>query len=350
MAEITPIEWLGDRVRILDQTLLPGKVAWIETRDWAEVGHAITGMKIRGAPAIGVAAAFGIALAALHSAARTNAQLVSDIGRAAQGLRATRPTGRNLFWAIDRVLQVLKQTHDDLRSAVAEEALAIQCEDLESCKRIGDFGAALLPQTATVLTHCNAGALATAGYGTALGVIRSAVRMGKNIHALVAETRPLLQGARLTAWELEQEGIPYTIIADTAVGHCMQEGRVDAAVVGADRIAANGDAANKIGTYAVSVLAKEHAVPFYVAAPMSSLDLSLESGAAIPIEQRPADEVLRFGNQVVSPEGAAAFNPAFDVTPARHITAIVTDRGVASPPYRRALKAFASTASRSIVE
>ncbi len=346
MGEITPIEWLGDRVRILDQTLLPGRVAWIESRDWADVADAIMTMKIRGAPAIGVAAAFGIALAAVHARARTPEQALADIERSAEALRATRPTGRNLFWAVERILQVARQGAPDLGAAITAEALAIQREDLESCTRIGDFGAELLPQTATVLTHCNAGALATAGYGTALGVIRSAVRAGKNIHVMVAETRPLLQGARLTAWELSQEGVPYTIISDTAVGHCMRKGRVDAAIVGADRVAANGDAANKIGTYAVSVLAKEHAIPFYVAAPISTLDLSLKSGEDIPIEERGAEEVLNCGGRPTSPEGAAAFNPAFDVTPARHITAMVTDRGVATPPLSRALKAFASSASR----
>lgn len=346
MAEIRPIEWLGDRVRLLDQVLLPGEVRYIETDDWAEVAQAINNMKIRGAPAIGVAAAFGAALAAMRSSARTTQELLGDIERCAEALRGTRPTGRNLFWALDRVVAAARRSQRDIREAVIAEALSIQREDLESCRRIGDFGAALLPQSATVLTHCNAGALATAGYGTALGVIRSAVRSGKQIQVMVAETRPLLQGARLTAWELRQEGIPYTIVSDTAVGHCMQQGRVEAVIVGADRIAANGDAANKIGTYSVSVLAKEHDVPFYAAAPISTLDLSLDSGNAIPIEQRPAEEVLYFAGRAVAPEGSTAFNPAFDVTPARNITAIITDRGVATPPYRRALRALASQAAR----
>ena len=284
-------------------------------------------MVVRGAPAIGVSAAFGIALAAMRG---------DDVRAAAEELRATRPTAVNLMWAIDRMLRVWRGI-EGVRPMIAE-AQRIFDEDVEACRRIGRFGAELLGEEATVLTHCNAGALATAGYGTALGVIRAAVEGGKKIAVFADETRPYLQGARLTAWELHQEGIDVTLITDNMAGHFFQQGQFDAVVVGADRIAANGDAANKIGTYTVAVLANAHDVPFYVAAPVSTIDPQCPSGAAIPIEERSAAEVTQIGGTRVAPEGVAVRHPAFDVTPARLITAIITDRGVLRAPYEEAIR------------
>jgi methylthioribose-1-phosphate isomerase len=349
MTELRPIEWHGDHVSILDQTRLPQHEAHLECATPEEVADAIRGMSIRGAPALGVAAALAVALAAVKARSRDPESARAEVRQAADLIRATRPTARNLFWALERMERAAERAGSEqapvpaeqMAQALIDEALAIQREDLESCHRIGDFGAPLVPAGATILTHCNAGALATAGYGTALGVIRSAHAQGKGIRVLADETRPLLQGARLTAWELMRDGIPTTLIADSAAGWCMSRGMVDLVIVGADRIAANGDAANKIGTYTVAVLAAEHHVPFYVAAPLSSADLSLATGADIPIEERAADEVATITGTRVTPEGVEVFNPAFDVTPQALIAAIITDRGVCEPPLEQSLAALA---------
>jgi methylthioribose-1-phosphate isomerase len=318
---VTPLRWTGDALQLLDQRLLPNEEKWIECRDAASVATAIRDMVVRGAPAIGVSAAFGIALAGLRG---------DDVNEAAEMLRATRPTAVNLRWAIDRMLQVNPQSF-------VQEAEKILEEDVEANMRIGRFGAELLGQRSTVLTHCNAGALATAGYGTALGVIRAAVESGKSIDVFADETRPYLQGARLTAWELQQEGIDVTLITDSMSGHFFQQERFDAVVVGADRIAANGDTANKIGTYTLAVLAHAHVVPFYIAAPVSTIDFDCPSGDSIPIEERSAKEIVEAFGQRIAPEGVTVRHPAFDVTPARLITAIITDRGVLWPPLHESI-------------
>jgi len=322
--QVTPIIWRGDALDLLDQRLLPRETTYVACRDAREVAAAIRDMVVRGAPAIGVSAAFGLALAAMRG---------DDVRAAAAELRATRPTAVNLMWALDRMLAVHARGGD-----LAAEAVKIFDEDVAACRRIGRFGAELLGDSATVLTHCNAGALATAGYGTALGVIRAAVEGGKRVAVFADETRPYLQGARLTAWELHQEGIDVTLITDSMAGHFFQLGTFDAVVVGADRIAANGDAANKIGTYTVAVLAKAHGVPFYVAAPLSTIDVGCPNGAAIPIEERSAAEVTQIAGTRVAPEGVAVRHPAFDVTPAALITAIITDRGVLRAPYEEAIR------------
>jgi methylthioribose-1-phosphate isomerase len=341
MIELTPIEWHGDHVSLLDQTRLPTQVVRLECSTPEEIADAIRGMSIRGAPALGVAAAFAVALAAVNTRGLDIRQARDRVNQAAALIRSTRPTARNLFWALERMQKAGQAAADteQLCQALIEEALAIRNEDLQSCKAIGDFGARLVPDRATILTHCNAGALATAGYGSALGVIRSAHRQGKDIRVLADETRPLLQGARLTAWELVQEGIPTTLIADSAAAWCMSKGMVDLIVVGADRIAANGDAANKIGTYALAVLACQHGVPFYIAAPMSTVDLTLADGSQIPIEERAAEEVSTVAGVRITPEGVAIFNPAFDVTPHGLITAIITDRGICDHPFTESLAA-----------
>ena len=324
---VQPIIWRGDALELLDQRRLPTETTYVTCRDAHEVAAAIRDMVVRGAPAIGVSAAFGLALAAMCG---------DDVEASAEELRAARPTAVNLMWAIDRMLRVWRGI-EGVRPMI-DEAQAIFDEDVAACRRIGRFGAELLGAQATVLTHCNAGALATAGYGTALGVIRAAVEEGKRIAVFADETRPYLQGARLTAWELHQEGIDVTLITDSMAGHFFQQGKFDAVVVGADRIAANGDAANKIGTYTVAVLANAHDVPFYVAAPVSTIDPQCPSGAAIPIEERSAAEVTQIGGTRVAPEGVAVRHPAFDVTPARLITAIITDRGVLRAPYEEAIR------------
>lgn len=316
---VEPIRWRGDALELLDQRLLPRDIRYVSCRTAHEVANAIRDMVVRGAPAIGVAAAFGLALAA---------QRGDDLAAAAAELRASRPTAINLAWAVDRMLAARDFT------AEAERMFA---EDVEANRRIGQYGAELLGASATVLTHCNAGALATAGYGTALGVIRAAVEGGKRVAVFADETRPYLQGARLTAWELQQDGIDITLITDNMAGHFFQQGTFDAVIVGADRIAANGDTANKIGTYTVAVLANAHGVPFYVAAPVSTIDARCADGAAIPIEERSAAEVTRIGGVEIAPEGVAVRHPAFDVTPARLITAIVTDRGVLRAPYGQSI-------------
>ncbi len=345
------VAWAGDRVRLLDQTRLPLDEVFLELRDYREVAAAIREMRVRGAPAIGVTAAFGMALAALEARQLDRPAFDAALTAARSLLAATRPTAVNLFWALERMatLAASAASVSDAVEALVAEAQAIQAEDLAANRRLGRFGAELLPQRATVLTHCNAGALATAGYGTALGVVRAAVEAGKQIEVFADETRPLLQGARLTAWELQQNGIPTTLIADTMAGHFMSRGAIDCVVVGADRIAANGDVANKIGTYQVAVLAKEHGLPFYVAAPWSTVDLAIASGAEIPIEERAPEEVTSFGGRRTAPAGIAVRNPAFDVTPARYVTAIITERGVARPPLGEALARLAASTEAGTV-
>jgi methylthioribose-1-phosphate isomerase len=338
------VAWEDGQVVMIDQRRLPGEEVYLRCRDHSEVAKAIKDMAIRGAPAIGVAAALGIALGVRNSRAEGEA-LRAAFDSICKEMAATRPTAVNLFWAIDRMRRRFEADQARggaaLREGVLEEARAIEEEDVAACRRIGDLGAELIPERARVLTHCNAGALATAGYGTALGVIRSAARQGKIKNVLADETRPYLQGARLTAWELARDGIPTTLIADNMAGHLMARGEVDAVVVGADRIAANGDVANKIGTYTVAVLARENGVPFYVAAPVSTIDLRTPSGDSITIEERPADEVTHHGGRRLAPEGVAVRNPAFDVTPHRYVTAIVCERGVARPPYAESLARLA---------
>ena len=341
---IKTVEWTKDGVRMLDQRLLPSEETYLMLRSYDEVAEAIRKMVIRGAPAIGVAAAMGIALGASQSVGTSVADLEDDFTYICDVMSKTRPTAVNLFWAIERMRATFEQNKrlndvEEIKKALVAEAHAIFDEDIAANRAIGRHGGPLLPDNATVLTHCNAGALATAGdYGTALGVIRGARDAGKKIAVIADETRPFLQGLRLTAWELAKDDIPVTVITDNMAGHVMKSGKVDAVVVGADRIAANGDTANKIGTYMVAVLAREHSVPFYVAAPMSTLDLSLASGEEIPIEERDAMEVTHIREHQLAPDGVKVHNPAFDVTPHQFITAIITDKGVARPPYVESLK------------
>jgi methylthioribose-1-phosphate isomerase len=330
---VETIQWTGAGVVMIDQTRLPREEVFVTCRSYLEVAQAICSMVVRGAPAIGVAAAMGIALGVQEGA---------DFATVCDTLARTRPTAVNLFWAIER-MRKLRASLDsapeaELQRRMIEEACRIRLEDIAICQAIGRNGAPLVPDGKTVLTHCNAGALATAGYGTALGVIRAAVEAGKKIDVFADETRPFLQGSRLTAWELEQDRIPTTLITDNMAGYFLHSGRIGCVVVGADRIAANGDVANKIGTYSLAVLAKENGVPFYVAAPVSTFDLTLEAGDAIPIEQRAPEEVTHVFGVPVAPDRVAAANPAFDVTPARYISAIVCERGVARPPYEESLK------------
>jgi methylthioribose-1-phosphate isomerase len=335
---IAPVRWSGDRLLLLDQTRLPGEELTRECRRWEDVAEAIRSLVVRGAPAIGVAAAFGVALAARESRADGFDELLADLETALKGLAATRPTAVNLFWALDRMrrtaLAARGRTIGHVRERLLAEAQAILEEDVAGNRALGDHGAALVAPGARILTHCNAGALATAGYGTALGVIRSAHAQGKVALVWVDETRPVMQGSRLTAWECDREGIPHRLIADVAAASLMARGEVDLVVTGADRIAANGDTANKIGTYGLAVLARHHGVPFYVAAPSSTIDPALASGAEIPIEERDGEELRRLGGQRTAPSRTPVYNPAFDVTPASLITAIVTERGIFRPPYR----------------
>jgi len=346
-----PIQWTGEGVVMLDQRRLPAEVVHHTYTDYREVARAIQSMVIRGAPAIGVAAAMGVALGALRSPALTLDELKAEFPVICDTLARTRPTAVDLFWAIERMKRRFAEAAagQDLRrvqEAMVAEAQQIHREKRADDEAIGRFGAQLMPADGQVLTQCNTGALATAGIGTALGVIRMAVEQGRKLRVLVPETRPYLQGARLTAWELQQDGIPLTLITDNMVGHFLKSGEIAAAVVGADRIAANGDTANKIGTYSMAVLAREHNVPFYVAAPTSTLDLSISSGEQIPIEERPAEEVTHIRGVRIAPDVAVA-NPVFDVTPARLVTAIITERGVARPPYIESLRRLAAAPSRS---
>jgi methylthioribose-1-phosphate isomerase len=338
------LTWEHDHLCLLDQTRLPIEEVYVHLRDYQAVAEAIRSMRVRGAPAIGCAAAYGVALAALALGHADETTFRAGLEQACAELRATRPTAVNLGWAVGRMQRIAGHERDSARAAAAlvAEALAIQREDVQSSRAIGRNGASLIPDGATVLTHCNAGALATAGYGTALGVIRAAVEAGKRVHVYADETRPLLQGARLTAWELVQDGIPTTLIADTMAGWCMSRGQITCVIVGADRIAANGDVANKIGTYQVAILAREHDLPFYVAAPFSTIDLATPAGDCIPIEERSPDEVTGFAGVRTAPQGVSVSNPAFDITPHRYITAIVTERGVIRPPYAERLRRAAA--------
>jgi methylthioribose-1-phosphate isomerase len=339
---VETIQWTDAGVVMIDQTRLPKEETYVTCRDYEEVAEAIRSMVIRGAPAIGVAAAMGVAI----GMQKNDGEFRPLLDRICNTLAATRPTAVNLFWAIDRMkrlaLSLEGQPIAEIRRRLIEEALRVREEDIEINRAIGRHGAPLVPDGKHVLTHCNAGALATAGYGTALGVIRAAAESGKKIGVFADETRPFLQGARLTAWELQQDGIETTLITDNMAGYFLRQGRIGCVVVGADRIARNGDVANKIGTYSVAVLAKENGVPFYVAAPISTLDLSLNSGDQIPIEQRPAAEVTHVFGVSVAPAGIHVENPAFDVTPNRYVTAIITEKGVAQAPYEESLPRLAS--------
>ncbi len=341
---IPTLTWTDQGVRFIDQTKLPLEESYVTAKSYEEVAGAIVTMVVRGAPAIGVSAAYGIALGAKGTCAATPAEFAPEFERICARLAGTRPTAVNLFWAIDRMkglfgnLLVSGATLEQIRGRLLAEAHAMYDEDIAACKAMGAHGGALLPQEAGVLTHCNAGALATCGYGTALGVIRAAVEQGRKIHVYADETRPFLQGARLTAWELMADGIPTTVICDNMAASLMRRGEIQAVVVGADRIAANGDTANKIGTYNVAILAKEHGIPFYVAAPWSTIDMATATGDAIPIEERPQVEVTHHGGRQLTPHGVGICNPAFDVTPAKYVTAIVTERGVLRAPYSASLK------------
>jgi methylthioribose-1-phosphate isomerase len=352
---IPTLEWTDEGVRFLDQTKLPLEETYVLAKTYPEVADVITTMVVRGAPAIGVSAAMGVALGGKMSAARDVAELSRDVKKVSDVLAATRPTAVNLFWAIRRMnerFEALKAQKsiglDEIRAGLIAEALKMYDEDIAACRTMGDFGAGLMPEEGGVLTHCNAGALATCGYGTALGVIRSAIAEGRKLHVYADETRPFLQGARLTAWELMHDGIPTTVLCDNMVASRMRAGKIQAVVVGADRIAANGDVANKIGTYGVAVLAKEHGIPFYVAAPWSTIDLNTATGDAIPIEERAAVEVTHHGGKQLTPHGVGIENPAFDVTPAKYVTAIITERGVLRAPYAEGLAVQAHAPSAPV--
>ncbi len=350
---IETLKWVGGtggHVAIIDQTLLPAKLEILAVKDARAMWDAIRRLAVRGAPAIGVAAAYGVVLGARRSRARTAERFQADVASVADYLSTSRPTAVNLFWALDRMRRAMGRILDEAAPAAGvfnrraalerllEEAKAIHCEDRDLCEAIGRHGAALLRNGWNVLTHCNAGALATGGSGTALAAVYAASRDGKKIGVFAGETRPLLQGSRLTSWELKQAGIDVTLICDNAAASVLRSGKVQCVIVGADRIASNGDVANKIGTYGVAVLAREHAIPFYVAAPSTTFDLSIRSGAEIPIEVRPPAEVVDGFGKRTAPEGIAVFNPAFDVTPARLVTAIITEAGVIRPPYRRNIR------------
>lgn len=343
-SKVETMRWRDARLELLDQRRLPGRVEYVTCLSAEEVAQAIRAMVVRGAPAIGCAAAYGVALEGLRLAGQARPAFDAALEQAFHALAQSRPTAVNLFWALERMRRVWGQAGERPSEAIAaallEEAQRIFAEDLQINLAIGAQGAALVPHGARILTHCNAGALATAGHGTALGVIRSARAQGKEVSVIATETRPYLQGARLTAWEMVQEGIPVTLVTDNAVGHLMSQGAVDLVVVGADRVAANGDVANKIGTYTVAVLARRHAVPFYVACPLSTIDRSLAEGSAIPIEERPAEEVLGYGESRWAPQGVQVRNPAFDVTPAGLVTGLITEKGVIAPPDRRKIEAL----------
>ena len=339
------IEWRDNKVIMIDQTRLPAEEVYNEYTDFTGVAEAIRGMVVRGAPAIGIAAAMGVALGAREIIADSFDTFYRQLENVCDVLGRTRPTAVNLFWGLERMKRVALQHREldlnSIRELLKAEAISIEAEDLKICKEIGRHGAALVKEGASILTHCNAGGLATAGYGTALGVIRAAHEAGKGIRVFSDETRPWLQGARLTAWELLKDSIPVTLISDNMAGWLMKSGEIDFCVVGADRIAANGDTANKIGTYSVAVLAKENNIPFYVAAPVSTLDLTLSDGSKIPIEERPTTEVTHIKGIAIAPEGVRVRNPAFDVTPARYITAIITENGIVKGDYLSGLRKVA---------
>lgn len=339
MSEVKTLEWKDDKLILIDCTKLPVSEEYVECREYTTLAKAIKILQVRGAPAIGVAAAYGVVLAANEAKAKTSSkeEYIKFIENASKELGATRPTAVNLFWALKRMNKKLNEisdlNEDDIKEALLSEANKMFNEDIECNKKMGMYGNKVVPYGASILTHCNAGALATAGYGTALGVIRSAHNAGKNIHVYADETRPLLQGARLTAWELVKEGIPATLITDNMAGYTMKLGKIDMVIIGSDRIAANGDFANKIGSYSVAVLAKEHGIPFYVAAPLSTIDVSIKSGEEIPIEERDRSEVRELFGTRTAPSEIDTFNPAFDVTPNRYLTGIITEVGILRPPY-----------------
>src|SRR5262244_2396610 len=339
---IQTLEWTDKGVRFIDQTKLPTEEVYVTCKTHEQVADVIRNMVVRGAPAIGVAAAMGIALAVKNSEAQNVGDLKKEFDQACEIISKTRPTAVNLFWAIRRMQQKLERARiqplNQIKQTLIEEARRMHAEDIAANQAMGRHGATLMPASGGVLTHCNAGALATAGYGTALGVIRAAVEQGKKIHVYADETRPFLQGSRLTAWELMKDGIPTTVISDNMAGATMKQGKIGAIVVGADRIAANGDVANKIGTYTVAVLAKEHKIPFYVAAPWSTIDLETPDGSKIPIEQRNVKEVTHIAGRQMVPEGVGIENPAFDVTPAKYVAAIITERGIARAPYKTSIR------------
>jgi methylthioribose-1-phosphate isomerase len=343
---IQTLEWTDSGVVFIDQTKLPTEEVYVTCTTHQQVADVIRNMVVRGAPAIGVAAAMGVALGVKNSRAENAADLKKDFDQICESIRQTRPTAVNLFWAIRRMTEKFATLRTrpiaQIQQALIEEAQRMHAEDIAANQAMGRHGATLMPSSGGVLTHCNAGALATAGYGTALGVIRAAVAQGKKIHVYADETRPFLQGSRLTAWELMKDGIPTTVISDNMAGVMMQQGKIGAIVVGADRIAANGDVANKIGTYTVAVLAKEHGIPFYVAAPISTVDLATPVGSKIPIEQRNAREVTHIAGKQMTPDGVGIENPAFDVTPARYVSAIITERGIARAPYENSLRDLAA--------
>jgi methylthioribose-1-phosphate isomerase len=347
---IQTLEWTEQGVRFIDQTKLPTEETYVTCKTYEQVAEAIRTMVVRGAPAIGVAAAMGIALGAQNSKAETVGDLKRDLDQICDVIGKTRPTAVNLFWAIRRMQEKFERVRirpiAQIRRDLVEESQRMHAEDIAANQAMGRHGATLMPSEGGVLTHCNAGALATAGYGTALGVIRAAVEQGKKIHVYADETRPFLQGSRLTAWELMKDGIPTTVISDNMAGAMMKQGKIGAIVVGADRIAANGDVANKIGTYTVAVLAKENGIPFYVAAPISTVDLACPDGDRIPIEQRNPMEVTHIAGKQMTPNGVAIENPAFDVTPAKYVAAIITERGLAREPYRESLERLAGAESK----
>jgi methylthioribose-1-phosphate isomerase len=335
-----PIEWLGDKVRILDQTRLPKEEIYFETDNYREIASAIKELKVRGAPAIGIAGAYAVALGALKIRATSRDEFIKKLQDVIDIIAATRPTARNLFFALERMKTAAKTGKNpvDITKTLVNEAVKIHQEEADATHHISVFGAELIKDGWTVLTHCNTGPLATSGYGTALGVIITAHKQGKKIKVITDETRPLLQGARLTTWELKKAGVPITLITDSMAGYFMARGGVDCVITGADRIAANGDTANKIGTYTLAVLAKENNIPFYIAAPVSTIDISLKSGDKIPIEERMGEEITHFKGIRIAPEGIAAANPAFDVTPHKYITAIITDKGIVKEPYSEGIK------------
>jgi len=341
---IKTLEWTDAGVRFIDQTKLPTEETYVTCKDYGEVADAIRNMIVRGAPAIGVAAAMGVAIGIQRSKATTLPELEREFEVVCNTIAETRPTAVNLFWAIRRMRDKLEELHslpvEKIKAGLVAEAQRMHVEDIAANEAMGRHGAVLLPGSGGVLTHCNAGALATAGYGTALGVIRAAIDSGKKLNVFADETRPFLQGSRLTAWELMKDGIPTTLIADNMAGAMMRQGKIDAVIVGADRIAANGDVANKIGTYTVAVLAKEHGIPFYVAAPTSTVDLSTPDGSKIPIEQRASTEVTHLAGKQIAPDAVRVENPAFDVTPSKYVAAIITERGVARAPYEESLAAL----------
>ena len=345
---IPTLEWLPEGINFLDQTKLPLEETYVLATDYKQVATVIRDMIVRGAPAIGVSAAMGVAIGIDRSTATNLADLTAEVSIISKTLAQTRPTAVNLFWGIDEIrnlynsLAAANTPIPEIKAAVVAKARRMYDEDIAACKQMGAHGAPLLPKQGTVLTHCNAGALATCGYGTALGVIRAAIEAGHNIDVFADETRPFLQGARLTAWELLKDNIPTTVLCDNMSAHLMKQGRIQAVIVGADRIAANGDTANKIGTYGISILAREHGIPFYVAAPWSTIDLATAHGDLIPIEQRAASEVTHSNGKQMTPDGVAIENPAFDVTPAKYITAIITERGVLYAPFTQSIQQMAT--------